>query len=105
MKAEDTTTIDLSTESTIADYMVVTSGRSNRHVGAVADQVLEDLHEAGVAGLHGQSVVAVELPDLGAVGLQVEPDGAGRVADHRAVVGRVGVLDDQDALEVLDTAT
>lgn len=51
MKAEDTTTIDLRTESTIADYMVVTSGRSNRHVGAVADQVLEDLREAGLAGL------------------------------------------------------
>jgi ribosome-associated protein len=51
MKAEDTTTIDLRAESTIADYMVVTSGRSNRHVGAVADLVLEDLREAGLAGL------------------------------------------------------
>jgi len=48
MKAEDTTTIDLRAESTIADYMVVTSGRSNRHVGAVADQVLEDLRGAGL---------------------------------------------------------
>ena len=28
--------------------MVVTSGRSNRHVGAVADRVLEDLHKAGI---------------------------------------------------------
>ncbi len=51
MKAEDTTTIDLRTESTIADYMIVTSGRSNRHVGAMADQVLEDLREAGLSGL------------------------------------------------------
>ena len=51
MKAEDTTTIDLRTESTIADYMVVTSGRSNRHVGAVADQVLEDLRKSGLVGL------------------------------------------------------
>ena len=51
MKAEDTTTIDLRTESTIADHMVVTSGRSNRHVGAVADQVLEDLRGAGLTGL------------------------------------------------------
>ena len=51
MKAEDTTTIDLRTESSIADYMVVTSGRSNRHVGAVADQVLSDLRSAGVTGL------------------------------------------------------
>jgi len=51
MKAEDTTTIDLRGESAIADYMVVTSGRSNRHVGAVADQVLEGLHGAGLTGV------------------------------------------------------
>ena len=47
MKAEDTTTIDLRGKSAISDVMVVTSGRSNRHVGAVADRVLEDLHKAG----------------------------------------------------------
>jgi ribosome-associated protein len=51
MKAEDTITIDLRAESAIADYMVVTSGRSNRHVGAVAEQVLEDLRGAGLSGL------------------------------------------------------
>jgi ribosome-associated protein len=48
MKAEDTVTIDLTGKSTIADAMVVTSGRSNRHVGSVADRVLEDLAAAGV---------------------------------------------------------
>jgi ribosome-associated protein len=51
MKAEDTLTIDLRNQSAIADYMVVTSGRSNRHVGSVADRVLEDLREAGFAGV------------------------------------------------------
>jgi ribosome-associated protein len=48
MKAEDTVTIDLTGKSSIADAMVVTSGRSNRHVGAVADRVLEGLKEAGI---------------------------------------------------------
>ena len=48
MKAEDTVTIDLTGKSSLADNMVVTSGRSNRHVGAVADHVLEDLARAGV---------------------------------------------------------
>ena len=48
MKAEDTVTIDLSGKTSIADYMVVTSGRSHRHVGAVADNVLKDLAEGGV---------------------------------------------------------
>jgi ribosome-associated protein len=47
MKAEDTLTIDLRGKSALSDFMVVTSGRSNRHVGAVADRVLEALHKAG----------------------------------------------------------
>ena len=48
MKAEDTFTIDLREKSSIGDYMVVSSGRSQRHVGSVADRVVEDLHKAGV---------------------------------------------------------
>jgi ribosome-associated protein len=48
MKAEDTVTIELTGKSTIADTMVVTSGRSNRHVGSVADRVIEDLTAAGL---------------------------------------------------------
>jgi len=56
MKAEDTTTIDLRDESAIADYMVVTCGRSNRHVGSVADRVLEDLREAGLTGVRVEGV-------------------------------------------------
>jgi ribosome-associated protein len=51
MKAEDTVTIELSGKTSIADAMVVTSGRSNRQVGAIADHLLEDLAEAGVPGL------------------------------------------------------
>ena len=51
MKAEDTVTIDLTGKTSIADTMVVASGRSNRHVGAVADHVLKDLGEAGLRGL------------------------------------------------------
>ena len=48
MKAEDTVTIDLTGKSSIADCMVVTSGRSNRQVGAIADRVIEDLRKAGM---------------------------------------------------------
>jgi ribosome-associated protein len=50
MKAEDTVTIDLAGKTSIADAMVVTSGRSNRHVGSMADRVLDDLARAGVRG-------------------------------------------------------
>ena len=49
MKAEHITTIDLAGKSTIADYMVVTSGRSQRHVASVAEDLVKHLHQAGVA--------------------------------------------------------
>ena len=48
MKAEETLTIDLRNKSSIGDYMVVSSGRSQRHVGSMADRIIEDLHKAGV---------------------------------------------------------
>jgi ribosome-associated protein len=50
-KAEDSVTIDLSGKSSIGDYMIVTTGRSQRHVGAVANRVVKDLHEAGIRGV------------------------------------------------------
>jgi ribosome-associated protein len=49
-KAEDTITIDLRGKTSIGDYMVVTTGRSQRHVGALADRVLQDLQRAGIRG-------------------------------------------------------
>ena len=49
MKAEDITTIDLRGKTSIGDYMVVASGRSQRHVGSVAERVIEGLHKAGIA--------------------------------------------------------
>ncbi|WP_084244199.1 ribosome silencing factor [Rhodoplanes sp. Z2-YC6860] len=52
MKAEDTVTIDLKGKTAFADAMVVTSGTSNRHVGAIADRVLQNLKKAGVPGTH-----------------------------------------------------
>jgi len=40
-------TIDLAGKSTVADGMVVASGRSNRHVNAIADQLVQKLKEQG----------------------------------------------------------
>ena len=48
-KAEQTVAIDITGKSSLSDHMVVTSGRSHRHVGAVADQVAKALREAGFA--------------------------------------------------------
>jgi len=50
-QAANTIQIDLRGKSTIADTMVVTSGRSNRHVSAIADHVIESLHKNGVSRL------------------------------------------------------
>ena len=68
-KAEGTTTIDIQTKSSIGDFMVVTSGRSNRHVGAIADRVIGDLKEAGfgpvrVEGLPHCDWVLIDAGDL-----------------------------------------
>ena len=46
-KAEQIVTINLDDKTAIADTMVVASGRSNRHVGAIADQLVERLKAAG----------------------------------------------------------
>jgi ribosome-associated protein len=46
-KAEQTVHLDITGKSSLSDHMVVTSGRSHRHVGAVADQLARDLKDAG----------------------------------------------------------
>jgi ribosome-associated protein len=42
-KAEDIVAVDLGGKSPIADHMVIASGRSSRHVSAVADKLLQTL--------------------------------------------------------------
>jgi ribosome-associated protein len=52
-KAEDIVLIDLKGKSPMADTMIVASGRSHRHVGALADHILRALKETG----HGKARV------------------------------------------------
>jgi len=52
MKAEETVTIDLRGKSAFSDYMVVTTGRANRHVGAIAENVLKTLKDNGIKNIH-----------------------------------------------------
>ncbi|WP_375338299.1 ribosome silencing factor [Chelatococcus sambhunathii] len=52
-KAEDTVVIDLRGKSALADDMVIASGRATRHVGAIADKLVEELKNAG----HGKAKV------------------------------------------------
>ena len=47
MKAEDVVVIDLEGKTSIASYMVVASGTSNRHVASIAQKIEENLKAAG----------------------------------------------------------
>ena len=68
-KAEEITTIDLSGKSSIADFMVVASGRSHRHVGAVAERLARDLKDKGFGRIRqeGKDNCDWVLIDAGAV--------------------------------------
>ena len=50
-KAEQVVTITLDDKTAVADAMVVASGRSNRHVGAIAEQLMQKLKEKGYRDL------------------------------------------------------
>jgi ribosome-associated protein len=52
-KAQDIVFIDLKDKSSVADGMIVASGRSHRHVGAMADHLLRALKDSG----HGKARV------------------------------------------------
>jgi len=68
-KAEAITKIDLAGKSDIADAMVIASGRSQRHVGAIADKIQRCLKEAGlghvkVEGLPACDWVLIDAQDV-----------------------------------------
>jgi ribosome-associated protein len=47
-KAEDIVTIDLKDKSSMADYMIIASGTSSRHIQSLSEQVLEKLKDNGI---------------------------------------------------------
>jgi ribosome-associated protein len=68
-KAENIITLNLQGRSPIGDYMVIASGRSNRHVGAVADQLLRKFKDIGegnakVEGLPQCDWVLIDTGDV-----------------------------------------
>jgi len=67
--AQDIVTIDLQGKSALADHMVVATGRSQRHVGALADHLLRKLKEAGQKNIRteGQATGDWVLVDAGDV--------------------------------------
>ena len=68
-KAEDIVSIDLQGKTSLADVMLVASGRSNVHVGAIADRVIKACKDAGypapkVEGMPHCDWVLVDVGDV-----------------------------------------
>ena len=47
-KAQDIVSIDLKDKSSMADYMIIASGTSSRHIQALSEQVLKKLKDSGI---------------------------------------------------------
>jgi ribosome-associated protein len=68
-KSENIVTIDLAGKSSIGDFMVIASGRSDRHVGAIGEQLQRKLKEAGagrvrIEGLSACDWVLIDTGDI-----------------------------------------
>ena len=68
-KAEDVTLLDLRGISTATDYFIIATGRSDTHVSAIADHLVDELKKegvrpVGVEGLRGGRWVLVDYVDF-----------------------------------------
>ncbi|MDX2259201.1 MAG: ribosome silencing factor [Hyphomicrobiaceae bacterium] len=68
-KAEDIVTIDLAGKTTFGDFMVIATGRTDRHVGAIADNIQRMLKDSGegharVEGLEACDWVLIDTGDI-----------------------------------------
>jgi len=69
IQAIDIKVIDVRKQTTITDYMIIASGRANRHVKAIANQVMEDMKGLGMpsiscSGLESGDWVLVDFGDF-----------------------------------------
>ena len=68
-KAGDIVFIDIRNKTILADYLVIATGRSQRHVGAVAEHLIERLKEnkwrpVGVEGMPRCDWVLIDAGDV-----------------------------------------
>ena len=64
-KAQNIISIDLKDKSSMADYMIIASGTSSRHIQSLSEQVLEKLKNNGVkdSKIEGKESVEWKLVD------------------------------------------
>ncbi|MFK7902467.1 MAG: ribosome silencing factor [Nitratireductor sp.] len=68
-KAEEMISIDIRGKSALGDYMVVASGRSHRHVGAIAEHLIQNLKQNGfgpskIEGMPNCDWVLIDTGDI-----------------------------------------
>ena len=51
-KAVEVSSINLKGKSSVADYMIVASGTSSRHLQALSEKILEKLKKEGISNCH-----------------------------------------------------
>ncbi|USO01146.1 MAG: ribosome silencing factor [Alphaproteobacteria bacterium] len=51
-KGQEIVTIPLKGKTSLADMLIVVTGTSDRHLGSMANRVLEGLREQGIKGIH-----------------------------------------------------
>ncbi|ARG97468.1 ribosome silencing factor [Legionella micdadei] len=69
IQAIDITVIDVKQQTSVTDYMIICSGRSSRHVKAVAEFVIERMEAAGLSplsqsGLENGEWVLIDFGDF-----------------------------------------
>lgn len=72
-KAKDIKSIDVRDKTSVADFMVIASGTSERHIKFLADHVIHEVkkHHERPLGVEGESGAEWVLVDLGDVILHV----------------------------------
>ena len=60
MKAENVVSIDVTGKTPMTDFMVVASGRSHRHVSAIADRLMRDLKTGGLDGVKAEGLASCD---------------------------------------------
>ena len=76
IKGRDITILDIGEKSGFADYMVVCSGNSNRHVKSIAQSIAIECRAAGIEplGIEGNDVGEWALVDLSSIIVHVMTD-------------------------------
>ena len=76
LKGRDIITINITDKASFADFMVIASGNSNRHVKSIAQNVATECRAEGVKplGIEGNDIGEWALVDLGSVIVHVMTD-------------------------------